>query len=79
MECGYLGDVGRRTVMRFGTVDPKRPAVAVYASTKSRLLMARIGSSIVSCTLHTFDPATWMMTAIYDLPDVCMDFDLERL
>ena len=28
-----------------------------HASTKSRLLMARIGSSIVSCTLRTFDPA----------------------
>jgi len=31
MDRGYLGDVGRRTVMRFGTVDPKRPAVAVLA------------------------------------------------
>jgi hypothetical protein len=28
-----------------------------HASTKSGLLMARIGSSIVSCTLRTFDPA----------------------
>jgi len=57
---GYLGDVGRRTVMRSGTVVPKRPAVAMlgHASPKSRLLMARIGSSIVSRTLCTFDPAT---------------------
>jgi len=31
MDRGYLGDVGRRTVMRFGTVDPKRPAVAILA------------------------------------------------
>ena len=31
MDRGYLGDVGRRTVMRFGTVDPKRPAVAIVA------------------------------------------------
>jgi hypothetical protein len=30
MDRGYLGDVGRRTVMRFGTVDPKRPAVAIW-------------------------------------------------
>jgi hypothetical protein len=29
-----------------------------HASPKSRLLMARIGSSIVSRTLHTFDPET---------------------
>ena len=28
-----------------------------HASTKSRLLMARIGSAVVSCTLRTFDPA----------------------
>jgi len=31
MDRGYLGDVGRRTVMRSGTVDPKRPAVAILA------------------------------------------------
>jgi len=31
MDRGYLGDVGRRTVMRLGTVDPKRPAVAIWA------------------------------------------------
>jgi len=31
MDRGYLGDVGRRTVMRFGTVDAKRPAVAIWA------------------------------------------------
>jgi hypothetical protein len=31
MDRGYLGDVGRRTVMRFRTVDPKRPAMAVLA------------------------------------------------
>jgi len=30
MDRGYLGDVGRRTVLRFGTVDPKRPAVAIW-------------------------------------------------
>ena len=30
-DRGYLGDVGRHTVMRFGTVDPKRPAVAILA------------------------------------------------
>jgi hypothetical protein len=60
MDRGYLGDDGRHTVMRFGTVDPKRPAVAIlgHASPKSRLRMARVGSSIVSRTLCTFDPAT---------------------
>ena len=31
MDRGYLGDVSRCTVMRFGTVDPKRPAVAILA------------------------------------------------
>jgi len=30
MDHGYLGDVGRRTAMRFGTVDPKRPAVEIW-------------------------------------------------
>jgi hypothetical protein len=30
MDRGYLGNVGRRLVMRFGTVDPKRPAVAIW-------------------------------------------------
>ena len=49
------------------------------ASPMSRLLMARIGSSIVSRTLRTFDPATWMTTAIYHHQDGYMDFDLERL
>ena len=60
MDRGYLGDVGRRTAMRFGTVDPKRPAVAILAMHPRSLDSSwrGIGSSIVSLTLHTFDPAT---------------------
>jgi len=59
IDCRYLGDVGRLTVMRFGTVDPKITGGGNcgHVSTKSRLLMTRIGSSIVSCKFRTFDPA----------------------
>jgi len=60
MDRGYLGNVGRHTVMLFGTVDPKRPVVAILAMhPRSQDSSWRaIGCSIVSRTLRTFDPAT---------------------
>jgi len=60
MDRGYLGDVGRRTVMRFGTVGTKRPVVAIFAMHPQSLDSSwrGIGRCIVSHTLRTFDPAT---------------------
>jgi len=60
MDHRYLGDIGRRTVMRFGTLDAKRPAVAILVmhplSPDSSWRV--IGSSIVNRILRSFDTAT---------------------